>query len=144
MKKFKVKDQYMRYIGMFTIEEFVYYIDLIDRDKLFVNYYLYFGNVMQPITITQADRVYPSKIEEMLYNIIKEVALHVDKDLIESDEKIKQSDFMDSYNITLLLMDDNKNIYSELHKGMSLSDYEVLYGNISDMIISMNMSLVKL
>lgn len=53
-----------------------------------------------------------------------------------------QNDFVDSYNVTMLLQDDNGKQYYEYHKGLSLSDFEVLYGNTADEIIKLRLDKV--
>ncbi|UMO75948.1 hypothetical protein Goe23_00020 [Bacillus phage vB_BsuP-Goe23] len=50
-----------------------------------------------------------------------------------------QNDFIDSYNVTMLLQDDDGKQYYEYHMGLSLSDFEVLYGNTVDEIIKLRL-----
>lgn len=49
--------------------------------------------------------------------------------------------FGDSYIIRLVLRKGNGEIYREEHDNMSLTDFEVLYGNISDELIEIDMKL---
>lgn len=53
-----------------------------------------------------------------------------------------QNDFVDSYDVTMLLQDDDGKQYYEYHKGLSLSDFEVLYGNTADEIIRLRLDKV--
>ena len=49
--------------------------------------------------------------------------------------------FKDSYKIVLQLETHQGKQRFETYRGMSLSDYEILYGTISDKIISIKMEL---
>lgn len=49
--------------------------------------------------------------------------------------------FRDSYKIVIELQDDAGNKRIERHREMSLTDFEVLYGNITEHIIHLEMRL---
>ena len=51
--------------------------------------------------------------------------------------------FNDNYIVRLVLRDKDGLIYREEHDDMSLTDFEVLYGNISDELIEVEMKLKK-
>ncbi len=55
---------------------------------------------------------------------------------------MNQSDFVDSYNLVLMLRDDKGKTYVEKHQNISLSDFEVIYGNITKEIIHLEMRLI--
>lgn len=50
-----------------------------------------------------------------------------------------QNDFVDSYTLCWILRDDDGNEHFELHEGLSLSDFEVVYGNNAYEIIKMDL-----
>ena len=52
---------------------------------------------------------------------------------------MKQNDFLDSYTLTWLLRDDDGDEYWEVHPGLSLSDFEVVYGNNAHEIIKLDL-----
>lgn len=45
--------------------------------------------------------------------------------------------FIDSYNCFITLRGDDGIRYNETHRNLSISDFEVLYGNITDEIVSL-------
>lgn len=50
-----------------------------------------------------------------------------------------QNDFIDSYTLSWLLRDDDGYEHWEEHEGLSLSDFEVVYGNNPHQIIKLNL-----
>jgi hypothetical protein len=55
---------------------------------------------------------------------------------------LQTNDFQDSYKIEMMLENENGDIRKETHENMSLSDFEGLYGTITDHIISIEMRLM--
>ncbi|ACH57066.1 putative protein 56 [Bacillus phage Nf] len=50
-----------------------------------------------------------------------------------------QNDFIDSYTLSWLLRDDDGCEHWEVHEGLSLSDFEVVYGNNPHQIVKLNL-----
>ena len=56
---------------------------------------------------------------------------------------INEDKFIDSYNLYWLLKDENGDTYSENHNNISLSDFEVIYGNEVNEIILVQLRKVR-
>ena len=55
-------------------------------------------------------------------------------------EAYKKDWFEDSYNVKMVLRDEDGRIYEEEYDEMSLTDFEVLYGQISDEMIECHLT----
>ena len=51
--------------------------------------------------------------------------------------------FQDSYKCLIMLEDDNNLVWVEKHENISLSDFEIIYGNICHNILKVELEIMK-